>query len=33
MHEVGSQVYARKKFGLTAENIASKTLAALTSLK
>jgi transketolase len=29
MHEVGSQAYARKKFGLTAENIATKTLAAL----
>jgi transketolase len=29
MHEVGSQAYARKKFGLTAENIATTTLAAL----
>ena len=29
MHEVGSQAYARKKFGLTSENITSKILAAL----
>ena len=29
MHEVGSQDYARKKFGLTASNIADKVLAAL----
>jgi transketolase len=29
MHEVGSQAYARKKFGLTADNIAATTLAAL----
>ncbi len=29
MHEVGSQAYARKKYGLTAENIAATTLAAL----
>jgi transketolase len=29
MHEVGSQEYARKKFGLTAESIAGKVLAAL----
>ena len=29
MHEVGSQAYARKKYGLTAENIFSTTLAAL----
>jgi len=28
MHEVGSQEYARAKYGLTAENIAEKTLAA-----
>ena len=29
MHEVGSQEYARRKFGLTAENIAAKVLAKL----
>lgn len=29
MHEVGSQAYARKKYGLTADNIAATTLAAL----
>jgi transketolase len=29
MHEVGSQAYARKKYGLTADNIANTTLAAL----
>jgi len=29
MHEVGSQAYARKKYGLTAENIAVTTLAKL----
>lgn len=29
MHEVGTQAYARKKYGLTAENIAGKSLAAL----
>ena len=29
MHEVGTQAYARKKYGLTAENIAATTLAAL----
>jgi len=29
MHEVGSQEYARRKFGLTAENIATKVLAKL----
>jgi len=29
MHEVGTQAYARKKFGLTADNIAATTLAAL----
>jgi transketolase len=29
MHEVGSQAYARKKFGLTADNIATTTRAAL----
>lgn len=29
MHEVGSQTYARKKFGLTADNIAATTLAAM----
>ena len=29
MHEVGSQAYARKRYGLTADNIASTTLAAL----
>ena len=29
MHEVGSQTYARKKYGLTADNIAATTLAAL----
>ncbi len=29
MHEVGSQTYARKKFGLTSENITSKILSAL----
>lgn len=29
MHEVGSQAYARKKFGLTAENIAATTFAVL----
>jgi transketolase len=29
MHEVGSQAYARKKYGLTAENIAATTLATL----
>jgi len=28
MHEVGTQKYARAKYGLTAENIASKILAA-----
>jgi transketolase len=33
MHEVGSQAYARRKFGLTAENIASKTLSAINALK
>jgi len=31
MHEVGSQAYARKKFGLTAENIAATTFVALQS--
>jgi len=31
MHEVGSQEYARAKYGLTAENIAAKTLDALRS--
>jgi transketolase len=29
MHEVGSQVYARKKYGLTAENIATRVIEAL----
>ena len=29
MHEVGTQEYARRKFGLTADNIAGKVLAAL----
>lgn len=29
MHEVGSQAYARKKYGLTADNITTTTLAAL----
>jgi transketolase len=29
MHEVGSQAYARKKYGLTADNIAATALAAL----
>jgi len=29
MHEVGSQTYARKKYGLTADNIAATTLAAV----
>lgn len=29
MHEVGTQAYARKKYGLTAENIAATTLATL----
>lgn len=29
MHEVGSQAYARKKYGLTADNIAATTLAAV----
>jgi transketolase len=29
MHEVGTQAYARRKFGLTAENIAGKVLGAL----
>ena len=29
MHEVGTQAYARKKYGLTADNIAATTLAAL----
>jgi transketolase len=29
MHEVGSQAYARKKYGLTADNISATTLAAL----
>ena len=29
MHEVGTQEYARRKFGLTAENIASRVLGAL----
>lgn len=29
MHEVGSQAYARKKYGLTAENIATKLIANL----
>ena len=29
MHEVGTQEYARRKFGLTAENIASRVLSAL----
>ena len=29
MHEVGSQAYARKKYGLTADNIAASTLRAL----
>jgi transketolase len=29
MHEIGSQSYARKKFGLTPENIAKKTLEAI----
>lgn len=29
MHEVGTQAYARKKFGLTADNIAATTLVAL----
>jgi transketolase len=32
MHEVGSQAYARKKYGLTADNIAATTLAALAGL-
>jgi transketolase len=31
MHEVGSQDYARAKFGLTASNIADKVLAALSA--
>jgi transketolase len=31
MHEVGSQEYAREKFGLTAENIAARILATLRS--
>ena len=31
MHEVGSQAYARNKFGLTADNIAATTFAALQS--
>jgi transketolase len=31
MHEVGSQAYARKKYGLTADNIAATTLATLRS--
>ena len=31
MHEVGSQAYARKKFGLTADNIAATTFSALQS--
>ena len=29
MHEVGTQEYARRKFGLTADNIASRMLGAL----
>ena len=29
MHEVGSQAYARKKFGLTAENMSSRIVQAL----
>jgi transketolase len=29
MHEVGSQEYARKKYGLTADNIAARILARL----
>ena len=29
MHEVGTQAYARNKYGLTAENIAARTLAAI----
>jgi len=29
MHEVGTQAYARKKYGLTAENIAARTLVSL----
>jgi transketolase len=29
MHEVGSQAYARKKFGLTAENMSSRIAQAL----
>jgi transketolase len=32
MHEVGSQDYARVKFGLTGENIAAKVLAKLRSI-
>ena len=33
MHEVGSQDYARGKFGLTADNIAEKVSARLTILR
>jgi transketolase len=29
MHEVGTQEYARAKYGLTSENIASRVLAAI----
>jgi transketolase len=29
MYEVGTQEYARRKFGLTADNIASRVLGAL----
>jgi hypothetical protein len=29
MHEIGSQDYARRRFGLTAENIAGRVLVAL----
>lgn len=32
MHEIGSQVYARKKYGLTADNMATRTLAALAAV-
>ena len=31
MHEVGTQEYARAKFGLTASNITTKVLAALSA--
>ncbi len=33
MHEVGSQDYARHKFGLTAENIAEKVSARLVQIR